>query len=286
MSQGERLSNAGNRACFKPNRFADRIVRATFLWLGCATLGFVFVTPVRGAGNFKFDRDTLAFANSTVFDYHEGKARLRRASDKEKAPRYTRRCFVMCRTVVQFQKFARFAPGERRLDDDQLANRIRQLAKHAVWQPALPKEQRVVFPGYRNVRELSHERGWVLQKNIGLGWPTYARVGNYRMVFLHSVNYQKKMHEELNAALNRGELFVAFLSDFPILHINHAVMVYQRKSSSRDGVDRYNTYDPNHPDGPRELVWLPDKQEFNFEKDEEFVGGFTRVFRVYNRPLQ
>ena len=256
------------------------------LWLGCAILSIACVAPVRAAGGFKYDRDTLAFANSTVFDYHEGKARLRRPSDKEKAPRYTRRCFVMCRTVVQFQKFARFDPKARPLDDEQLAKRLRQVTKQAVWKAALPKEQRVVFPGYRNLRELSDKRGWVLQKNIGLGWPTYSRIGNYRMVYLHSTNYQKKMHEDLNAALDRGELFVAFLSDFPTLHINHAIMVYQRKPLSKDGVDRYNTYDPNHPDGPRELVWLPDKQQFNFEKDEEFVGGFTRVFRVYNKPLQ
>ena len=256
------------------------------VWLVCAVLSIVATTPVRAAGKFKFDRDTLAFANSTVFDYHEGKARLRRPSDKEETPRYTRRCFVMCRTVVQFQKFARFDPKAQPLNDEDLAKRIRQLTKHAVWQSPLPKEKRVVIPGYRNLRELSHKRGWILQKNIGLGWPTYARVGNYRMVYLHSVNYQKKMHEEMNAALDRDELFVAFLSDFPTLHINHAIMVYRRKSSSKNGEDRYDTYDPNHPDGPRELVWLPDKQEFNFEKDEEFVGGFARVFRVYSRPLQ
>ena len=25
---------------------------------------------------------------------------------------------------------------------------------------------------------------------------------------------------------------------------------------------------------------------FNFQKDEEFAGGFTRVFQVYGKPLQ
>ena len=297
ISRGQGQYHAGNLACPPIGRThpvpsmriggsAGWIVRATILGLGFVLLGIAGVRPVRAAADFKFDRDTLAFANSTVFDYHEGKARLRRSSDKEKKPRYTRRCFVMCRTVIQFQKFARFDPDARPLDDQELARRIRQLTKHASWQTPLRNEQRVVIPGYRNLRELSHKRGWVLQKNIGLGWPTYARVGNYRMVFLHSVRYQEKMHQELNAALDRGELFVAFLSDFPTLHINHAVMVYQRKSSSRNGVDKYNCYDPNHPDGPRELVWLPHKRQFNFEKDQEFVGGFTRVFRVYNRPLQ
>jgi len=259
------------------------------LWLGCLILVSGAFAPVRAADNLRFSRDTFTFANSTVFDYHEGVAKLRHESgiQKERTPRYTRRCFVMCRTVLQFKKFARFDPRGKPLDDEQLAQRIRSLARHAAWQPPLPDAQRVVFPGYKNVRELSHARGWVLQKNIGLGWPTYVRIGNYRMVYKHSLKYQSHMHDELNATLGRGELFVAFLSDFPTLHINHAVLVYGRKNSmSANGVDRYNTYDPNHPDGPRELIWLPDKQQFNFEKDEEFVGGFARVYRVYGHPLQ
>lgn len=257
------------------------------VWLACALVSSA-ASPAQPS-DFKFDRDTLAFANSTVFEYHQGVARLRPVSGiaKERTPRYTRRCFVMCRTVVQFTKFARFEPRGRPLTDTELAQRIRAVTRHGVYQPALPLEKRVVFPGYRNLRELSHDRGWVMQKNIGLGWPTYLRIGNYRMVYNHSKSYQWKQHEEMNRALNRGELFVAFLSDFPILHINHAVMVYQKKPSPpNETTERYNTYDPNHPDGPRELIWYPDKREFSFEKDEEFVGGFARVFHVYGRPLQ
>ena len=87
----------------------------------------------------------------------------------------------------------------------------------------------------------------------------------------------------IEAALKRGELFVAYLSDYPTLHINHAVLVYAHKGSHSD---RYLTYDPNHPDGPRELKWIPGKRAFDFQKDEEFVGGFTRVFQVYGKPWQ
>jgi hypothetical protein len=193
----------------------------------------------------------------------------------------------MSRTVVQFLKFARFEPNGTHLEDNELAHRVRQVTRHPPYEQALSASQRVVIPGYRNLRELSEKRGWVLQKNIGLGWPTYLRIGNYRMFYNHSKNYQAKTHEQLNAILAQGDLFIGYLSDFPTLHINHAVLVYSRKPSSRsDNTDRYNCYDPNHPDGPRELVWFPNKQVFNFEKDQEFVGGFTRVFQVYGRPLQ
>jgi len=238
------------------------------------------------ATDFQFKRDTLSFANSTVFEYHEGVARLRRG-EKEKNPRYTRRCFTMCRTVLQFQKFARFDPSGAPLNDDDLARRIREVTKHPAWRDPFPDGERIVIPGYANLRKLSEKHALVLQKNIGLGWPTYARIGNYRMFYNHSTKYQDETRNQLNAALARRELFVAYLSDFPTLHINHAVLVYERKPSKpKDNADRYNCYDPNHPDGPRELVWLKDKQVFNFEKDEEFVGGFARVFRVYGKPLQ
>ena len=44
--------------------------------------------------------------------------------------------------------------------------------------------------------------------------------------------------------------------------------------------------DPNHPEAPRHLEWLPQKREFSYEKDKEFTGGFTRVFQVYGKFLQ
>jgi hypothetical protein len=107
------------------------------------------------------------------------------------------------------------------------------------------------------------------------------------MFFEHRKTYQEKTHEELNRKLAREEFFIAYLSDFPILHINHSVLVYSRKDTrSPDGTDRYMVYDPNHPDGPRELTWVPAKRQFEFQKDKEFPGGFTRVFQVYGKLLQ
>jgi hypothetical protein len=107
------------------------------------------------------------------------------------------------------------------------------------------------------------------------------------MFYKHDPAYQEKSHRDMEAALARGEMFVAYLSDYPILHINHSVLVYAHKGErSRNGNDRYLAYDPNHPDGPRELKWLAEKRAFDFQKDEEFVGGFTRVFQVYGKAWQ
>ena len=236
------------------------------------------------ADGFNYKRDTLSFVNWTVFSYENGHI----VSHKNQyGHHYSRRCFVMTRTVAQFYKFACFEPNAPKLDEKELRKRIRVITRKPPWSDALPPEKRLVIPGYRNLRELSAAETLLMQRNIGLGWVAYLRPGNVRMFFLHDKNYQVKTHEELERTLARGEFFIAYLSDFPILHINHSVLVYTHDGNGpRDGIDRYLVYDPNHPDAPRHLEWIPAKREFSYEKDQEFVGGFARVFHVYGKALQ
>jgi hypothetical protein len=248
-----------------------------------------FIAHCANARTFRFDRDTLSFTNMTVFEYSGGRVQSTRQKDPPgKQRRYTRRCFIMSRAALQFYKFARFAPSQTAPNDVELARRVREVCHMNPWKPELPEDRRIVFPGYRDLRALSEARGRVLQDNLGLGWPTYVRVGNYRMFFLcYDRDYQVKEHKILAETMDRHGFFVAYLSDFPHLKINHSVLVYGRKQS-RPGSDleHFITYDPNHPDGPRELTWSNSKREFGFQKDEEFAGGFTHVFQVYGKWMQ
>jgi hypothetical protein len=255
----------------------------------CLPALVALATTCAAAPDFKFDRDTLAFANSTVFDYQDGKvAASPGKSEGDQLRAYTRRCFVMSRTVLQFHKFARFDPRSAPLDDKTLVARVRTLTRLHPWQPAMPENERIVFPGYANLRTLSKARPRVLQENLGLGWPTYARIGNFRMFFRRDDDkYQEETQKNLDAALAGEGFFVAYLSDYPHFRINHAVLVYARKPvRSPKGIQRYVAYDPNHPDAPRELKWSPSMRIFNYQKDEEFVGGYTRVYQVYGKPWQ
>jgi hypothetical protein len=236
------------------------------------------------ADRFNYSRDTLSFANWTVFTYENGRV----VSHKNQfGHHYSRRCFVMTRTVAQFYKFARFEPSAPKLDENELQKRIRAITRKQPWHEALPPEERIVIPGYRNLREMSAANTRLMQRNIGLGWVVYLRPGNVRMFYLHNKDYQAKTHELLERTLTRGDFFIAYLSDFPILHINHSVLVYKHeRPRSVDGTDHYLAYDPNHPDAPRHLEWIPAKREFSYQKDREFAGGFTRVFQVYGKALQ
>jgi len=236
------------------------------------------------ADNFNFKRDTLSFANWTVFTYENGHI----VSHKNQyGHHYSRRCFVMTRTVEQFYKFARFEQKAARVDDRELTKRVRDVTRRPPWHDPLPAEKRIVIPGYRSLRDLSQAKTGLMQQNIGVGWVVYLRVGNFRMFYEHSKKYQEKTHAELERSLARNEFFIGYLSDYPILHINHSVVVYKHdRARSADGNDYYLVYDPNHPDRPRHLNWIAAKREFSFEKDREFPGGFTRVFQVYGKALQ
>jgi hypothetical protein len=237
------------------------------------------------ASEFQFDRDTFGFANQTVFEYHEGHASLRKGPTKRDA--YKRHCFVMCRTIMQFKKFARFDPRGAPLDDASLAARIHAVTHRAAWAEPLPEDQRIVFPGYKDLREMSKARRELVQLNIGHGWPSYFRISNARMLFQQSAGYEEETHAHLDAALARGQLFACFLTTYPRLSINHSVLVYKRKSfSPNPGIERYLVYDPNHPESPRELVWSPKTRSFSYQKDWDFIGGFVRVYQVYGKWLQ
>jgi hypothetical protein len=254
-------------------------------WLGF----FAAVTLTQGQDTtsaFRFDRDTFAFANQTVFEYHQGHASLRKPS-ATKQDAYNRHCFVMCRTALQFKKFARFDPRDAPLDDSSLAARIRAIIRQAAWTEPLPENQRIVFPGYKDLKDMSKARRELVQLNIGHGWPSYFRISNARMMFQDGAGYQERTYSRLNAALARGDLFVAFLTTYPRFSINHSVLVYKRQSSAPNaGVDHYLVYDPNHPESPRELIWSATDRAFSYQKDWDFIGGLVRVYQVYGKPLQ
>src|SRR6266403_39808 len=218
--------------------------------------------------SFRFDRDTLAFQNATVLKYKDGVPFLRaRSASNDPANKYTRRCFVMTRTAMQFCKFARFDPQGSPLDDKALAARIRSVTRRQAWAAPLPENQRIVFPGYANLRQMSNARA--------------------RMFFQHSHKYQERTHASLDAALSRGDVFIGYLSTYPKLSINHAVLVYGRnKSVSGDELEHYLAYDPNHAEAPRELTWSPRERAFAYQKDIDFIGGFVRVYQSYGKPLQ
>ena len=229
-----------------------------------------------------FKRDTFAFANDTVFAYKGGRARLRR----DEAERYTARCFVMCRAVVQFKKFARFEPNASPLKDSELAKRIREITRRPPWDDADNASERIVIPGVRNLRALSRVHTRVVQENIGLGWPTYFRPGNWRVLLPRLPGHQMRTKFRLDNILESGGCFVAYITTLPKdLAINHAILIFSRKRAV-GGRSVYSVYDPTFPNSPRTLNWSNQDAAFSYPPNKTFVGGRVTVWHVYGAPLQ
>jgi hypothetical protein len=268
-----------------------------------ATLGllafFGLLVPAQAAREvapgppLRFAFDTFAFANQTVYIYPHGHAEERQQSRRgEQHPAFTLRCFAMCRSVEQFRKFAQFEPSLPPPDDATLAMLVRRINRHAVWRRALPPERRVVIPGYAGLHQLSADKPQIVQENIGGGWTVYVRPGNYRM-FFYGVNgprQQSHTQQRLADTLARNDLFIAYLTTFPKLSINHAVIIYGRRPATRAdiaaGVLHYFVYDPNHPDRPRDMAYDTHRRMFSYQKDWDFVGGKVTVLQVYSYLLQ
>jgi hypothetical protein len=251
------------------------------------SLLFLVVATALQARPFDFAQDTFSFANETIFDYKDGRIAYSAAQHQVRTRKFVQHCFVMSRSVAQFRKFARFEPSQPPLNDLELKRRIRQITHAPAWEPARNANDRVVIPGYPNLRSLSKARDYLLRTNIGLGWTTYFRVGNWRIVLPHGPAQQARTEQTLEQTLARGDYFVAYLTTFPrSLSINHAVLVYKKQPSRAQDPIRYWVYDPNHSDRPRTLEWSAREQSFSFQRDWDFVGGHVIVWQVYGRPLQ
>jgi len=237
---------------------------------------------------FMFETDRLAFANQTVWHYEDGKPqfqRFQRGEKSQEAQRYTRRCFVLCRSVVQFWKFARFDPDHEPLPDAELVRRVKRVKRTSAWRHPFPEDKRICFPGYENLFEFSSQHPEILRDNLGFGWTTYFRLGNSALVFPSTRNKQQLIHERLESLLQHGIPVPLWLINFPSLSINHAVVVYKREPDI-NGRMVYNAYDPNFTDAPKSLEYDPRTRSFYFPKTFYFNGGRVTVKPIYQAPFQ
>ena len=150
---------------------------------------------------------------------------------KTKKRDYTRRCFVVTRAAVQFWKFARFDPdGRAALATINWPSASAQVTERSVWLPALPQRQRIVFPGYANLRDISAAEPGIFQANIGLGWPVYFRAGNMPIVVPVCRDTEARLNDEIFHDLQMNYPTIVWLYNFPSLNINHVVVIIAGKA--------------------------------------------------------
>ena len=263
---------------------SKRLAIAGLILLLAPTLLRAYEPPSAPAPRpFRYETDSFAFANETVWNYVDGTVQAGSGGAARKRE-YTRRCFVVTRAAVQFWKFARFDLDTPPLPTDQLARRIREVTARSVWLPPLPPQQRIVFPGFASLRTLSAANPEIFQANIGLGWPVYFRAGNAPIAMPLSPATEATLNDQIIHDLAMNYPTIVWLYRFPSLAINHVVVVI---SGHRDGAHyHYLVYDPNYTDGPKKLEFDAKTQTFSYQPTFYFKGGDVDARAVYRGVFQ
>jgi hypothetical protein len=244
---------------------------------GCATPGVVLI-PARER-SFDFERDTFAFLNDVEYEYRiDVASRTTVAIGRDPDAEYTQRCFAMSRTARQFMQFARFDPALPPLTEEGYRERVRQLLSHD------PSErepvERIVFPGYPNLRSFSARHEAMVKKEIGGNWLTYYwQRGHWRIIFPFSDENQATMAENLLAEIRVRRPPVVHLITFPELTINHAVLLFGAEEKG-DQI-HFRVYDPNDNKRPRTLVYDRRARQFEYPPQFYFAGGPVNVYEIY-----
>ena len=243
-------------------------------------LAAFFATLTVSAREFDLRRDTFAFSNDTAWKYGVDEAGRLHISAREKPAEFAHRCFVLTRAVLQFRQFARFAPEQAKVSREEYRRRVRAVGRIAVWSRG-PRE-RIVLPGFRDLRSFSVAYEGMLKESLGNWLPSYFRVGNWRLVMGHPRAGQAKVARWLETSLDAGRVRALYLARFP--HMNHAVIVY-RLHREPGGDLSFTVYDPNYPAAPTGLKYSAARRSFDFDKRWYFPGGQVNAMRIYISPL-
>jgi len=227
---------------------------------------------------FNFQTDTFAFANELVWEYHYDEHGKWVSQPRQPAPDYSHHCFVVARSACQFFEGARFDPAQPVADAATYRRLIRRVVSKSPGR-VTPDSEKIVIPGYANLRDFSEAQEALLKSQCGSAWQSYTQHGHWRMIMPFSRHHQEKMAAQLIADLKVGRPPVVHLVRFPQLTINHAVVLFD--AAETDQEIRFATYDPNNPKTPTTLVYDRAKRTFQFPANDYYPGGRVDVYEVY-----
>ncbi len=224
---------------------------------------------------FQFETDTYTFANELVWQYHTDPATGKVTSSvNPNPPTYTHRCFVMVRSVRQFYYHTRFDASLPRVGQEDYRALIRQVIARNPRRRGSEAE-RLVFPGYSCLREFSQANEPLLKAECGQPWESYFLRSHWRMVFPVMPWHAEKVAHRLRAAVLENLAPAVHLFRFPRITINHGIVLFALKETAEQF--EFTAYDPNIPENPVKLFYLPAKREFHFPAAKYFSGGKVGV---------
>ena len=249
---------------------------AVLLLAGCTTSKTT--TAAHPRRPFDFEHDTFSYANELVWEYRFDEQGKWTHRPREPKPDYTHHCFVVARSAKQFFNHARFDPAQPKTDSPTYRRLIRKAVSTSP-RKELPDDQRIVIPGYANLREFSADQEQLLKAECGGAWQSYFQRGHWRMIWPFSRRGQANMAERLAASIKQNRPPVVHLVRFPSLKINHAVVVFDAIETDKE--IRFAAYDPNAPDKPTILTYDRTNRTFSLPTNLYFPGGRVDVYESY-----
>jgi hypothetical protein len=254
-----------------------RVVIASML-LGLVSAGCVSAPALEqalrapGAGpTLQFGVDTFAFANENRVKYR-GKPDL-----------YANWCFVMARAISQFHRFARFEPTAPPLSPDEYTARVRRVTARPPWHAALPADERIVFPGYGSLFELSRDQEHAVKAGLTGRIRSWMHWTNWRVVYPMPRAQQEGVARETLAELRAGRPVQWLITNLPTIDLNHTVVVYDYRTDAPDTID-FIIYDPNDRASPGTIRFDVQARRFWATHLHDHEVGPIRAFRMYHSP--
>jgi hypothetical protein len=226
---------------------------------------------------FNFQTDTFGFANQTYFDYKQlPDSKIQIIRRHGKVPDFSRHCFQLVRAVLQFFQFAEFRPDLPKVSPSDYGLIVRRVSAIPAWSSG-PKAK-IVVPGYKDLYSFSLGQKLELQHNLGLWWPAYWRIGNWRIVFPVPRSGQEQMAKWLQNELNHQRIRAIYITRFQ--PINHCLVAYHY-APGQDGDLTFDVYDANQPGKLVQLSYRAADRSFYFDKTWYYKGGLVSVLPLY-----
>jgi hypothetical protein len=226
-----------------------------------------------GGRRFDFARDTFAYANDLYWRYDAAAAPARNGPVE-----FGQRCISLVRSARQFFQTARFSPGAEPLSEAEYRERVRTVLRS---NPRVdgPARTPIPTPGYPDLRSFSRAHERLLEQELGGPIGSYLQRGNWRMIPPFSRSEQRSTAEALLSHLARGGLPVVRIVNFPVIDINHALLVSDAEPGPRE--IRFLAYDPNDVERPVALVFDRASARFRFPRTPYFPGGPVNAYEIF-----
>jgi len=272
------------RSCWRLSTSSRGDLRKPYwVWLGILLLAGGCAAPSAGKFSsprqFVFGKDTFSFANELEKEHFYNSNGEWVGLKRKPKPDYSQHCFVISRSALQFFEHARFAPELTPADDDTYRKLIRKVVGTDP-RNVLPDDEKIVIPGYADLRSFSRDKEKLLKDECGGAWQSYVQRGHWRMIFPFTRMQERKVARRLLANLDRKQPAVVHLVRFPQLSINHAVLIFGARKT-QNGIE-FKTYDPNTPEAPITIHYQPRAGTFTMAVNDYFPGGPIDLYEVYH----